>query len=135
MKYLLVTGGRAYADRAHVFAELDRRQPDLVLHGGAKTWDRKRSAMVGADHFAGEWADERGKPCIVMPAPWKGLGKAAGPRRNGWLLAAALRLAKDHAHLSCLAFPGDSGTADMKRRCLEAGLLVEEVQAPAGQPE
>ncbi len=124
MKYILVTGGRDYADRAHVFAELDKRQPDLVLHGGAR----------GADYLAGEWADERGKPCIVMPAPWKGLRKAAGPKRNGWLLAVALRLAKDHARLSCLAFPGASGTADMMRRCVDAGLLVEQVQARAGQP-
>ena len=127
MKYVIVTGGRGYTDRARVFAELDRLAPDLIFHGGAKVYNREALRWVGADFFAGEWADERGKPSIVMPAPWKGLKKPAGPRRNGWLLDAALRLAKDHAHLSCLAFPGGDGTADMTDRCRAAGLDVEVV--------
>jgi predicted metal-dependent phosphoesterase TrpH len=81
-----------------------------------------------SDHrWAGEWADERGKPCVVLPAPWKGLRKAAGPTRNGWLLAVAMRLAQDHARLSVLAFPGGDGTADMVRRARAAGVEVEEI--------
>lgn len=115
MTPLLVTGGRAYPDRARVFAELDQHAPDLVLHGGAG----------GADRWAGEWADERGKPCLSMAAPWKGLKRAAGPTRNGWLLAVAMRLAKDRARLVVLTFPGGDGTADMVKRARAEGVDVE----------
>ena len=114
MTHLLVTGGRSYPDRARVFAELDRRAPDLVLHGGAG----------GADRWAGEWADDRGIPCISMSAPWKRLQKAAGPTRNGWLLTVAMRLAQDHARLVVLAFPGGDGTADMVRRAWAVGVEI-----------
>ena len=115
MTYILVTGGRSYPDRERAFAELDQRAPDLVLHGGA----------TGADRHAGQWADERGIPCLSMPAPWKGLKRAAGPTRNGWLLAVAMRLAKDRVRLVVLAFPGGDGTADMVRRARAEGVDVE----------
>lgn len=116
--YILVTGGRNYQNREHVFAELDARAPLLVFHGAA----------TGADRLAGEWCEERGVPCISMRAPWKKLGRAAGVTRNRWILEIALSLTRARdAILQGLAFPGGAGTADMVRRCEEAKVPVTRV--------
>lgn len=110
---VLVCGGRDFAKRQFVYTVLDamleahRDRGLLVIHGGAR----------GADRLAGDWACARGVPCMVFPAPWAGLGKQAGPARNGWMLA--------HGRPDvAVRFPGGRGTDDMVERCLRAGVQV-----------
>jgi hypothetical protein len=114
-KRVLVCGGRDYADRATLFAVLDRvhreRGVALLVHGACP--------FGGADILADEWARARGVPVKDYPVdhsidgPWPG----AGPRRNGRMLAAARPDA-------VVAFPGDRGTRDMIRKARAAGLPV-----------
>lgn len=111
---LLVCGGRDFANRRWMFDALDSRLAHhrsrtglVIIHGGAR----------GADRLAGDWAAERGVPCMVFPAAWAGIGKGAGPVRNGWMLEHG----RPHG---VLAFPGGSGTADMVRRAIDAGVPV-----------
>lgn len=106
---VLVTGGRSYADRAHVFAVLDaihaERPIAVIVEGAAR----------GADQLASEWAVAREVENKRMPADWNAHGKGAGPRRN---TAMAGRL-RSHAHaygqdsVLVVAFPGGRGTANM----------------------
>lgn len=129
--HLIVCGGRHFGERedprrqrwmrfepeaALVGDRLLELMPALVLTGGCRS---------GADMLAAEWCNTMAAPLIEVPAPWRGGGKAAGPRRNRWLLDIARSLAKERgADLMCLAFPGGRGTADMVARCKAAGVEV-----------
>lgn len=108
---LLVCGGRAYADRAKVFAALDRvdgRRPvSVLIHGAAR----------GADTLAAEWAAARGVAIEPYPADWKMLGLIAGPMRNMQMLI-------EGKPEGVVAFPGGRGTSDMVRRAEAAGVKV-----------
>lgn len=116
---VLVYGGRDYADRAAVYAALDEfllsapnaRQQLKVVSGGA----------TGADALAIEWAKENRVAFISCPADWARHGRAAGPIRNQAML-------DTHHPDWALEFPGGRGTADMRRRCLRAGVEVEVVR-------
>jgi hypothetical protein len=108
---ILVTGGRDYQDRDHVFDVLDRihakRRITFVIHG-ACGWDRDKhngeGRMTGADRWADEWARERGISFHRVAARWSMLGNKAGPIRNSEMIAMGPELV--------VAFPGDVGTAD-----------------------
>lgn len=111
---LLVTGGRTYNDRAAAWAALDRahakRPITLVVHGGAS----------GADTLADQWAEARGirtRRFTVSKFEWQQHGRAAGPMRNGRMLAEA-------RPDGVLALPGGRGTADMVRQARAAGVPV-----------
>lgn len=113
---LLVTGGRDYADREHVWSALDRvhaRRPvALLIHGGA----------TGADALADEWARARGVDVLVFPARWREyfngpVDRGAGPRRNADMV-------RNGRPDGAVAFPGGAGTADCVRRCEAAGVRV-----------
>ncbi len=102
---VIVCGGRDYADRDAIEAELRSLPPDAVIvHGGAQ----------GADNLAGAVARSLGLRAEVHPAEWGRYGKAAGPRRNAEMLAAGADLV--------LAFPGGKGTADMVAKARAAGV-------------
>ena len=109
---LLVCGGRDFDDWRWVMRSMDDLDSnegiDLVIHGGAR----------GADTLAGRWADRRRVPCMVFPAAWKGgLGRSAGPIRNGWMI--------DFGKPDLvLAFPGGRGTANMIKQAKAAGIDV-----------
>ena len=112
---LLVCGGREFSDRDALFTALDRahakRPVSLLIHGAAR----------GADTLAGEWAAARGIAVEVYPARWDVDGrKRAGPIRNQ-------RMLDEGKPDACVAFPGGRGTADMVRRCREAGIPVWEI--------
>lgn len=114
-KTILVCGGRDYANRDLVFATLDlwvvQIGEFITLQGGA----------TGADALAAEWADSRELPCIRHPARWKWLGhKGAGHARNEEML-------KQWKPDAVLAFPGGTGTHDMKLRAKARGVHVTEV--------
>ena len=115
---VLVCGGRDYADRASVFSELDalreRHGPLTVIQGGAP----------GADMLARMWCrDQKRVHMINEPADWKAHGRAAGPIRNGVMLA-------ECKPSLVLAFPGGRGTADMIRQAEAAGVPVVRVPSP-----
>ena len=95
---ILVCGGRDFRDKEFVFYALDRINPDIVVHGGAR----------GADSLAGEWCQARGKEERVYPARWNIHGKVAGPLRNREMLKEEL-----DGLDGVIAFPGGNGTRDM----------------------
>lgn len=119
---LLVTGGRRYADRERLYAELDRvhaeRRIRTLVQGGAS----------GADMLAIEWCAHRAVKCQTFAASWSKLGRAAGPMRNQEMVDEVSRIGS-HIGALCLAFPGGSGTADCIRRARSAGIRVVEVAA------
>ena len=74
-------------------------------------------ACRGIDKDAESWAKARGIPIKQFIPRWKELGKRAGPTRNAEMAAYAAGL---------VLFPGEYGTANMKRRATEAGLKIWE---------
>lgn len=103
---VLVTGGRNYQNKRHVWGVLkeihENKGIDAVVHGGA----------TGADTLAEEWADKRGITSVKFPVKqwqWDKYGKAAGPMRNQFMLDFS---SPDYA----VIYPGGSGTSDMASR-------------------
>ncbi len=119
---VLVCGGRDCDDMNAVWDKLQELAPELVIQGGAGHWEvvGERRLPRGADLIAKDWCDVMGCPCITMDAAWKGLRKAAGPIRNGWML----KYGKPDL---VLAFPGGKGTADMIKQARKAGVEVKEI--------
>ncbi len=110
---LLVTGGRTYFDREVVDSSLDQvllyyNKIGAVIHGDAN----------GVDALADDWAWKRGIQQVKCPANWTYNGKAAGPIRNRSMLVLQPDLV--------VAFPGGTGTADMKKAAAERGIRVWE---------
>lgn len=95
---ILVCGGRNYNDKEFVFYTLDKINPDIVVHGGAK----------GADSLAGEWCQLRNKEERIYPAKWNIHGRSAGALRNREMLKEEL-----DGLDGVIAFPGGRGTTDM----------------------
>lgn len=109
---VIVCGGRRYKNKRVVWDALDRVHEkhaiDFLVQGAAD----------GADYLAWQWAKERGVPCGSYAADWRGEGRAAGPMRNQ-------RMIDDGAD-GVVAFPGDTGTADLVTRARHAGIPVWE---------
>ena len=82
MTRILICGPRDWSDWIFVRNKLNQLLDDygslVLIEGGAR----------GADAMAGRWAEDNGGRVIHMrfPAPWKGLGKFAGPIRNKRML-------------------------------------------------
>lgn len=126
---VVVTGGRDYCETARTFEILDefhaRRPITTLIEGEAQ----------GLDIRAKAWAQRRGVAIDPHPAPWDDVdhpeavvrrrrdGKLydanAGPRRNQEMVDAK----PDYG----LVFPGGTGTADMRRRLVAAGIPFEDV--------
>ena len=85
-------------------------RPIVVVHGGCRT---------GADAIADGWARRAGVEVEVWPADWAAYGRAAGPIRNGRMVAAGARM--------CLAFPlpGSRGTVNCMELAESAGIPVQ----------
>lgn len=125
---VLVCGGRDYADRARVFAELEKLAPRMVaLCHGACGWDKsKRSAWTwdrlrGADRWADEWARRRGVTCERYPADWTRFGRGAGRIRIGEMIDA-------FAPNLVVAFPGGIGTERTVMLARDYGAQVTRVR-------
>lgn len=116
MRKVIVTGGRDYTDEAHVFAVLDRVNPDVVIQG--------ECSKGGADLLAKKWCRARGRPCIGMEAMWTALGRSAGPIRNGWMIEFNQPIA------GLVVFPGHDGTADMVEQATRAEIPVYKPEKP-----
>jgi len=110
---VIVCGGRDFTDQRVVDDTLDRVHRKhgafTLVHGGAQ----------GADLLAALWAASRGVEAEGHPAAWAVHGRAAGPKRNQYML----ELGTD----AVVAFPGGRCTADMVRRARGAGVPVWEV--------
>lgn len=138
MEVVLVCGGRDYKDREHVRRVLTKFHEEigigLLVHGAAGSKKLSYCAphepdsgnvwhvIEGADLFADEWALYNRVPVWPYPVTneeWR-LGKRAGPLRNK-------RMLDERKPGFCIAFPGGKGTADMVKRCREAGVEVMEV--------
>lgn len=108
--------------RLHVIPELARTFWRLLdKHGDATMYVRVGDA-TGIDAWVREGCEYFGVCYVVERANWSKLGNAAGPERNGRVIAGALML---------LAFgvPGPAlttGTADAVRQADAAGIEVHE---------
>jgi len=120
---VVVTGGRDFNDYSYVNKVMDLfilsefgKDMHLLIYGVA----------TGADTLCYEWAVARN--IITLPFPvtkseWDRLGRAAGPIRNR-------RMIEDGKPDVCIAFPGNTGTANMIKQCKELGvpvILAEEI--------
>ena len=112
---IVVTGGRAYSDRARVNDVLDR------LHHVNPITLLAEGRAFGADMLAAQWARVAGVGCRGFQAEWGRHGKDAGPIRNRQMLEAVM---PDLV----VAFPGKYGTRNCVQQAEAMGLFVYEVQ-------
>lgn len=130
MTRVLVCGGRDFTDVALVFDVLTalhiNQAISVIIEGGA----------TGADQHARDWAKHRRVAVETYRPAWDDIHRpgavvryrkdgsaydaAAGPWRN------ATMLRDGHPDL-VVAFPGDTGTADMVRQARRAGLEPLEI--------
>lgn len=115
---VLVTGGRFYDERLHVYTVLDTLAPiSLLIHGACP--------YGGADILAEDWAKSRQIPYIGYPAPFATMGKPAGPWRNREMIKLyGPQIIATHGCIT--AFPGGTGTADCVTVARAAGIKVLE---------
>lgn len=109
----LVCGGREYYNLKKVYEILNNSLAYFkftrIVNGGA----------TGADTLSSSWADENGIEKQEYKAEWSKYGKAAGPKRNTFMLT------EEEKRIICgIVFPGDNGTADMATKMLAAGIRV-----------
>lgn len=120
---VVVTGGRDYEDRVHVWARLDRVHESspitLLMHGACYSG--------GADLLGEGWARSREVEYYGMPARFRtGQGAPEGPARNDRMLRRALQFAQiDVRPVAVFAWPGGRGTANCVNRARKLGLTVE----------
>ena len=76
MTCYLVCGGRDFSDYDRLAKALADRPVTAIVHGNAR----------GADKMAGAWARAHGIPEIKIDPNWDYYGKAAGMKRNSWML-------------------------------------------------
>ena len=113
---VLVCGGREFYNKALIKKTLDELHAKTpitcLIQGGAN----------GADFLAKHWATAYGSGIDQEEYKYErgGTGKQAGSIRN---LAMLIHGKPDLV----VAFPGDSGTADMKRQARKAGVKVLEI--------
>lgn len=118
--FVVVTGGRDYADSRRVADVLGETKPAMLIHGGCPT---------GADRLADEWAVEHEVATLRVAAKWATEGKKAGPLRNRRMLKAAKQLADLYGcELVVIAFPGGRGTHDCVTAAHEMGLTVRDLR-------
>lgn len=108
---ILVTGGRDNYDWMTVERAIwdHCKQGDVIVHGGASGADSLAAQMV---HYNPDFFDED-----PFPAEWKVDGvynPNAGPERNQAMLDSGIQ--------GALVFAGGTGTADMTKRLIDAGV-------------
>lgn len=108
---VLVCGGRRFRNNKAVESYLDMLHAiykfTLVIHGNAP----------GADWLADCWAISRHVDYKRFPADWNRLGKPAGIIRNRQMLV-------EGQPQLVVAFPGGTGTNNMKQQARDAGVNV-----------
>lgn len=117
MKLVLVTGSRKWSDKWAMHHLLTEMTPTVLIEGGQR----------GADLLSRAWAEKNGVRPLESPALWDTEHKAAGPRRNEFILNVALALENAwRAPLEVAAFPlpESVGTWHMVKICERANLKV-----------
>jgi len=108
---VLVCGGRKWSNQWATYDFLDWLHRGLgitlVINGKAR----------GADTLGRQWAIDRGIEKLDFPADWDRYKKAAGPIRNQLML-------KEGKPELIIAFPGETGTANMVSLALKAQVPV-----------
>lgn len=114
---IVVTGGRDYANGAQLFGVLDQ------LHASVTIAELAHGACPygGADILAEDWAKSREIAYRGYPAPFKTIGKAAGPSRNRLML---MQFKPDRV----VAFPGGRGTANCISWAHIADIFVMQIE-------
>lgn len=131
MRAVIVTGTREAQKRDWfdaVFAALDPHDPEggslIIIHGacGCESLPYDHTAMKGIDRIA----HNIGQSCahtisVPMPAPWRQMGKAAGPFRNMQMANVLCALREVGYEVAVLAFHDDlfnasKGTLNMVNR-------------------
>ncbi|WP_271898272.1 SLOG family protein [Candidatus Phyllobacterium onerii] len=126
---VLVCGGRKYSDKVTVWGWLQaihlKHGIDRVIQGGAD----------GADKLALKWCLDQSIECWNVPADWTDLSQPDAvikARRDGTKYDAKAGSRRNQRMLDegrpdvVVAFPGGTGTADMMRRAVKAGVRVFE---------
>lgn len=118
---LLVTGSRTISPQE---SETVRRVLNEVQAADILRFGHREITVVqgecpygGVDLIAERWADEtEHAQSEGHPADWDGLGKAAGPIRNSYMVSLGADM--------CLAFPvaWSRGTWDCIRKAVDAGI-------------
>lgn len=127
---IIVCGGRDFTDANFVYNTLDQ------IHAKTPITELAHGAAKGADSLAGHWAKRNKIPCQEFPANWnevvevynggmygkkQPVGRAAGPIRNK-------RMLEEFMPDKVIAFPGGSGTNNMKEISHYAGVEVIEIR-------
>jgi hypothetical protein len=115
---VIIAGSRTLSDPMEVFKAVHEAQFPItvILTGGCQ----------GVDKMVEDLAKGGGVPCEVYPADWKQYGKAAGPIRNGEMVA------KAEALIAVRDLGSESfGTLDIIHQARTAGLPVYVHEVPA----
>jgi hypothetical protein len=120
---VIVSGGRAFTDKARVYAALDAIHAETpittIVHGACGATEKDPDPPYGgADGYADDWAVERGVPVEPFFANWKRFKFGAGPERNRRMTGAGADLA--------VVFPGGKGTANLVKEARSARIKVVE---------
>jgi hypothetical protein len=110
-RVVAISGGRDYPNRRQVHAVLRDLRATIVV-GDCPT---------GVDHWVREWCDYGLTHGYVYRADWDGLGKAAGPERNGRMLRT------ENPDLLIAFDNGGPGTNDCIRQAKQLGILTVRV--------
>lgn len=119
-----VTGGRDLTDWPMVWDALNTARRLLRSHGGMEL--HVGDCPTGADRWARRWAAFYRQPGVLHVAHWTKLGRAAGPERNGRLVAKISAL---------LTFPGGIGTNDCAAQAEKRDVAVVRIKRPTGPTE
>ncbi len=126
---LLIFGGRAYADWVAFCQAMEKyrgaEQSLTIIHGGATGADAMGEKWgllyrAGLERFPADWKDLSHPDAVISHRKSGSYDMLAGFRRNQQMIDEG----KPDRALEC---PGGSGTADMHRRLVRAGIPIEYV--------
>lgn len=110
---LIIAGGRDYRLTFPDFARLN------TIHAKTPITEVVSGGARGADTDGETWASRNGIKVAHFYPNWAEFGKAAGPTRNS-------QMAEYTRGGACVLFPGGSGTDDMAKKAIAAGLTIHD---------
>lgn len=110
----ILTGSRKYSD----WPKVNETMQELHDHCEGQLFVRVGDCSTGLDEWVRIWCERNSVPYKEYTAYWHEHGKAAGPIRNGEMVA-------DGGEV-CIAFPDDEskGTRDCAEKAKAAGIPV-----------
>lgn len=132
---VLICGGRKYSRWRFAFAALDQlvrdgkiSTPITVIHGAAR----------GADAIAAAWAEKHAYSIDAYPADWNNIdrpGAVIRKRSDGSKYDVLAGFVRNQLIIDVgkpdlvVAFPGNTGTADMMDRATKAAIEIIKVKS------